>query len=144
MWPYTGEESGWLARPESIRNKLKAAPAVASAAGSKADTVHQTSTNADSTGKADQAGWLAALDRLFKQPDRITDQSALPLVVTRLKDPLNAIRDSAQALRGNPNLTSAQRDRFIEVVLRENDHLAEMISAMLDRTDTIGGSKGHA
>jgi hypothetical protein len=29
-------------------------------------------------------------------------------------------------------------------VLRENDHLAEMISAMLDRTDTIGGSKGHA
>jgi signal transduction histidine kinase len=141
MWPYTGEENGWLARPEPVRIKLNAAPVAAFATGSTVATLTPKATSSD---KTTHAGWLVALDRLFKQPDHIADQSALPLVATRLKDPLNAIRDSARALRGNPNLTSAQRDQFIEVVLRENDHLAEMISAMLDHTETPGGSKGHA
>jgi len=138
MWPYTGEESGWLAHPERNRDHLTAAPIAASAVTPTAGTFHQISI------KTKQAGWLTALDRLFKAPDRIADQGALPLVAARLKDPLNAIRDSARALRGNPHMTSAQRDQFLDVVLRENDHLAEMISAMLDRTDISGGQRGNA
>jgi signal transduction histidine kinase len=145
MWPYTGEESRWLARPEFSLDVVQSAPAAAKAplAALIAKPAIQQAPSQD-TAKAEQAGWLTALDRLFKSPDKIEDQSALPLVAARLKDPLNAIRDSARTLRGNPNLSAAQREQFLDVVLRENDHLAEMISAMLDRTETDTSHKAHA
>ena len=42
-------------------------------------------------------------------------------------------RDSARALRANPSLSPDQQAHYLDVVLQEHEHLAEMISAMLDQ-----------
>ena len=117
MWPYTGEENRWLGRAEqdsAINTASADAPAAAK------------------TGRS-QPGWFRALDRLIKTQDSDANENVLPLVAARLKDPLNAIRDSARALRGNPSLSPDQQAHYLDVVLQEQAHLAEMISAMLDQ-----------
>ena len=150
MWPYTGEETRWLGCAEPVLSSPAADHAPTEHTATKhtpaqpvaTQTIPALITTAEAarsdiraavTGKS--GGWLHALDRLFKVSDRLSDHGALPLVAARLKDPLNAIRDSAQALRHNPDLSPDQQARHLDVVLRENDHLAEMISAMLD---TVG------
>lgn len=122
MWPYTGEENRWLGRAEQ---------------GSPANTIAVNTATADApvavkTGRG-QPGWFRALDRLIKTQDNEANENVLPLVAARLKDPLNAIRDSARALRGNPSLSPDQQAHYLDVVLLEQEHLAEMISAMLDQ-----------
>jgi signal transduction histidine kinase len=117
MWPYTGEENRWLGRAEQ---------------GSAANITAVPAPVATKTGRA-QPGWFRALDRLIKTPDNDAGENVLPLVAARLKDPLNAIRDSARALRGNPSLSPDQQAHYLDVVLQEHEHLAEMISAMLDQ-----------
>jgi|GEM_PF-5356523 len=118
MWPYTGEENRWLGRAEQA---------------SAASTATVQAPAAAKAGRA-QPGWFRALDRLIKSPDNDVGENVLPLVAARLKDPLNAIRDSARALRGNPSLSPDQQAHYLDVVLQEHEHLAEMISAMLDQT----------
>jgi len=117
MWPYTGEENRWLGRAEQ---------------GSAVNTATADAPNAAKTGRR-QKGWFRALDRLVKTPDNDAKENVLPLMAARLKDPLNAIRDSARALRGNPSLSPDQQAHYLDVVLQEHEHLAEMISAMLDQ-----------
>jgi signal transduction histidine kinase len=117
MWPYTGEENRWLGRAEQ---------------GSAANTPVVHAPAVAKSGRS-QPGWFRALDRLIKTQDSEAGENVLPLVAARLKDPLNAIRDSARALRGNPSLSPDQQAHYLDVVLQEHEHLAEMISAMLDQ-----------
>ncbi|HVJ42818.1 MAG TPA: hypothetical protein VM639_15045 [Dongiaceae bacterium] len=140
MWPYTGEENKWLGRAESA-SSAKSGPAANGVSGG-----NQSAESAQNIGKpsAAPAGWQRALDRLFKTPDQLANENELPLVAARLKDPLNAIRDSARALRGNPDLPADQQAHYLDVVLQENEHLAEMISAMLDRADLAERRKQRA
>jgi len=141
MWPYTGEENRWLARAESGSsvNSNSAVPGGAQApqtAGEPAGQFPKANGN--------HSGWLRGLDRLFKAPDQLANENELPLVAARLKDPLNAIRDSVRALQGNPHLSADQQAHYLDVVLQENEHLAEMISAMLDRADLAERSHRRA
>ena len=142
MWPYTGEESRWLGKSE---------PRAANLADIRTSniSVHPSTqlTTTPATVSQTRAGaphWLQALERLFRPADHVADQNALPLLVARFKDPLNAIRDSAEALRGNPGLSRDQQARHLSVVLQEHEHLTAMISAMLDTVAVQGKASDQA
>ena len=122
MWPYTGEENRWLGRADR-----------GSHTGEPAGSIHPLVSKAKPS--RSHLSWRKTLDRLIKAPGSSANENGLPVVAARLKDPLNAIRDSVQALRGNPDLTPDQQAHYLDVVLQENEHLAEMISAMLDQAD---------
>lgn len=47
---------------------------------------------------------------------------------TALRSPLAAIRSSAETLRDNPDLTPAQRARFLDILIAEEQRLEEMIA----------------
>jgi signal transduction histidine kinase len=48
-----------------------------------------------------------------------------------LKTPLASIRSLSEIMRDYPDLTEDQRQRFLEVMLRENERLARTVERLL-------------
>lgn len=48
-----------------------------------------------------------------------------------LKTPLTSIRSLSEILRDHPELSEEQRQRFLEVVLRESERLARTVERLL-------------
>jgi signal transduction histidine kinase len=51
-----------------------------------------------------------------------------------LKTPLASIRSLSEIMRDYPDLTEDQRQRFLEVMLRENERLARTVERLLGST----------
>lgn len=65
--------------------------------------------------------------------------AAFAEAATPLRSPLMAIRSSAEILRDNPDLTPAQRARFVEILLAEEQRLERMIALAFGGGGTLQG-----
>lgn len=85
------------------------------------------------------AGWLLSGPRgaVADVPARLEENGELPERATPLRSPLMAIRSSAEILRDNPDLTPAQRARFVEILLAEEQRLERLIAR------AFGGAEAH-
>ena len=87
------------------------------------------------------------LRRLFSRPGpaRAVRASAradfLATVAGGLRTPLTSIRSSAEILRDNPDLPLDQRNRFLDVVLAEDERLTRLIDAILDASEVEGAQR---
>lgn len=72
-----------------------------------------------------------AVGRLFQRRRPATVESPLALAAENVKTPLTSIRASAEILRDNPNLSPEQRNRFLDVVLSENERIVRLVGEII-------------
>ena len=83
----------------------------------------------------------AALARLLPRGFRrrpaqaAPDDDFLALVASGLRTPLTSIRSSAEILRDYPDLTPEQRRHFLEVVIEEDQRLAQVVTDILEASE---------
>ena len=71
-----------------------------------------------------------AYERL-QELDRLKDEF-LTTVTHELRTPLTSIRSFSEILFDNPNLDTAQRQRFLGIVIKESERLTRLINQVLD------------
>lgn len=54
-------------------------------------------------------------------------------MATRLRSSLTAIRSSAEILRDNPDLPTAERARFVQILLAEESRLEQLAERIASR-----------
>jgi signal transduction histidine kinase len=59
------------------------------------------------------------------------DEMSFEEIEHELKTPLASIRSLSEIMRDYPDLTEDQRQRFLEVMLRENERLARTVERLL-------------
>jgi signal transduction histidine kinase len=138
MWPYTEQERDWLDRAATVAHRP--------------DAVHITPAclayylrrgrrlRAEAVGRM-AARLGSAFVHLFtlgarkRRRQTRLDDDFLALVASGLRTPLTSIRSSAEILRDYPDLTPEQRRHFLEVVIAEDERLAQVISEILDASE---------
>jgi signal transduction histidine kinase len=76
-----------------------------------------------------QAG--AAVAGLFRKSRRTPAGGPLAVAAENVKTPVTVIRATAEILRDYPDLSPTERDRFLGVVLAENERIAELVSDII-------------
>jgi signal transduction histidine kinase len=66
--------------------------------------------------------------------NRTLDEMSFEEIEHELKTPLTSIRSLSEIMRDYPDLTEEQRQRFLEVVLVENERLARTVEQLLGST----------
>ncbi len=78
--------------------------------------------------------------RQGERPHEAGARDPLSILAGDFKSPLTAIRSSAEILRDNPDLDTAKRKRFVDIVLMEEARLEALVTRLLDDTDSSDGS----
>ncbi len=72
-------------------------------------------------------------------PAQGAEVGEFPEQATPLRSPLMAIRSSAEILRDNPDLTPAQRARFVAILIAEEQRLERLIARAFGAAELRGG-----
>ncbi|MCB0194771.1 MAG: histidine kinase [Anaerolineae bacterium] len=81
---------------------------------------------------------LRAANEQLKQVDRLKDDF-ISTVTHELRTPLTSIRAFSEILYDNPDLDSAQRSKFMNIILKENERLTRLINNVLDLSKIESG-----
>jgi Na+/proline symporter/nitrogen-specific signal transduction histidine kinase len=76
-------------------------------------------------------GELREMNRRLQELDRLKDDF-ISTVTHELRTPLTSIRAFSEILRDNPELESAQRTRFLDIIIKESERLTRLINQVLD------------
>jgi Na+/proline symporter/signal transduction histidine kinase len=76
-------------------------------------------------------GELREMNRRLQELDRLKDDF-ISTVTHELRTPLTSIRAFSEILRDNPDLESAQRARFLGIIIKESERLTRLINQVLD------------
>jgi Na+/proline symporter/signal transduction histidine kinase len=79
----------------------------------------------------------AAYERL-QELDRLKDEF-LTTVTHELRTPLTSIRSFSEILFDNPDLETAERQRYLGIVIKESERLTRLINQVLDLAKIEGG-----
>ncbi len=74
---------------------------------------------------------LRAANERLKELDRLKDDF-ISTVTHELRTPLTSIRAFSEILRDNPDLDTAERTRFLTIVIKESERLTRLINQVLD------------
>jgi Na+/proline symporter/signal transduction histidine kinase len=74
---------------------------------------------------------LKAANERLKELDRMKDDF-ISTVTHELRTPLTSIRAFSEILHDNPDLDSAERQRFLALVIKESERLTRLINQVLD------------
>ena len=83
---------------------------------------------------------LRAANEKLRELDRVKDEF-VSTVTHELRTPLTSIRAFSEILHDNPELELEKRERFLEIILSENQRLTRLIEQVLDvaRLEAGGG-----
>ena len=144
MWPYNDQEGDWLDRTAAVAGRPEAVrltPALLAFYLQRGRRLR-----AEAVARM-VARFGAALARLLpfggrRRPVRTApDHDFLALVASGLRTPLTSIRSSAEILRDYPDLTPEQRRHFLEVVIEEDERLAQVVTEILDASEYEAGKR---
>jgi len=82
---------------------------------------------------------LRAANRRLQELDRLKDDF-IATVTHELRTPLTSIRAFSEILHDNPDLDTAQRAKFLNVVIRESERLTRLINQVLDLAKIESGN----
>ncbi len=74
---------------------------------------------------------LQAANERLKELDRLKDEF-ISTVTHELRTPLTSIRAFSEILHDHPDLDAAERQRFLELVIKESERLTRLINQVLD------------
>ncbi len=74
---------------------------------------------------------LQAANERLKELDRLKDEF-ISTVTHELRTPLTSIRAFSEILHDHPDLDAVERQRFLELVIRESERLTRLINQVLD------------
>ncbi len=74
---------------------------------------------------------LRAANERLKELDRLKDEF-VSTVSHELRTPLTSIRAFSEILRGDPDIETAQRQEFLDIVIKETERLTRLINQVLD------------
>lgn len=84
---------------------------------------------------------LATLGGCRRRARTAPDDDFLALVASGLRTPLTSIRASAEILRDYPDLTPEERRHFLEVVIAEDERLAQVVTEILEASEYQAGKR---
>ncbi len=82
---------------------------------------------------------LRAANERLKELDHLKDEF-VSMVSHELRTPLTSIRAFGEILLNNPEMDTAQRQQFLDVVVRESERLTRLINQVLDLSKIESGS----
>jgi len=74
---------------------------------------------------------LRAANRRLKELDRLKDEF-VSTITHELRTPLTSIRSFTEILRDNPALSTEERQKFLEITVKESERLTRLINQVLD------------
>ena len=86
----------------------------------------------------DEASQVRALNRQLESLDRLKDDF-MSSVTHELRTPLTSIRAFAELMRDDPQMDSAQRQQFLELVVAESERLSRLVNQVLDMAKIESG-----
>jgi Na+/proline symporter/nitrogen-specific signal transduction histidine kinase len=86
----------------------------------------------------DEASQVRALNRQLESLDRLKDDF-MSSVTHELRTPLTSIRAFAELMRDDPQMATAQRQQFLELVVAETERLSRLVNQVLDMAKIEGG-----
>ncbi|MDY7094631.1 MAG: sensor histidine kinase [Acidobacteriota bacterium] len=86
---------------------------------------------------------LRAANEQLRELDRVKDDF-LATMAHELRTPLTSIRSFTEILYDHPNLDPAERRRFLDIVLKENERLTRLINQILDLAKIEAGEPAGA
>ncbi|MCB1036371.1 MAG: HAMP domain-containing histidine kinase, partial [Acidobacteria bacterium] len=82
---------------------------------------------------------LRAANEQLKELDRLKDEF-LSTMTHELRTPLTSIRAFTEILHHNPDLDQQRRDKFLGIILKENERLTRLIGQVLDLAKIESGA----
>jgi Na+/proline symporter/nitrogen-specific signal transduction histidine kinase len=82
---------------------------------------------------------LKAANERLQELDRLKDDF-ISTVTHELRTPLTSIRALTEILHDNPDLTEAERSRFLGIIIKESERLTRLINQVLDLAKLESGS----
>jgi Na+/proline symporter/signal transduction histidine kinase len=82
---------------------------------------------------------LKAANRRLEELDRLKDEF-VSTVTHELRTPLTSVRAFSEILRDNPDLPLAERQKFLEIIVKESERLTRLINQVLDLAKIESGS----
>ncbi|MHB8811630.1 MAG: histidine kinase dimerization/phospho-acceptor domain-containing protein, partial [Desulfobulbaceae bacterium] len=82
---------------------------------------------------------LKAANRRLEELDRLKDEF-VSTVTHELRTPLTSVRAFSEILRDNPALPLAERQKFLEIIVKESERLTRLINQVLDLAKIESGS----
>ncbi len=86
----------------------------------------------------DEASQVRALNRQLESLDRLKDDF-MSSVTHELRTPLTSIRAFAELMRDDPQMDTAQRQQFLELVVAESERLSRLVNQVLDMAKIESG-----
>jgi len=74
---------------------------------------------------------LRGANERLKELDRLKDEF-VSTVTHELRTPLTSVRSFSEILRDNPDLDLAERQQFLEIIVKESERLTRLINQVLD------------
>lgn len=145
MWPYTPNESDWLARRprpsgpvgHALPRSAELAAYIRRGKQLRAEALARVARGLGAAGRrALSRAVRPALARWGVRGAQgvqgAEGDEVLPVIAGGLRAPLTSIRSSAEILRDNPDIDPAERTRFLDIVLAEEARLEALVSALLE------------
>ncbi len=82
---------------------------------------------------------LRGANERLKELDRLKDEF-VSTVTHELRTPLTSVRSFSEILRDNPSLDLAERQHFLEIIVKESERLTRLINQVLDLAKIESGS----
>lgn len=82
---------------------------------------------------------LKAANRRLEELDRLKDEF-VSTVTHELRTPLTSVRAFSEILRDNPSLPMEERQKFLEIIVKESERLTRLINQVLDLAKIESGS----
>jgi signal transduction histidine kinase len=141
MWPYTDQEGDWLDRTAAVAGRPEAVRLTPALLAFYQRRGRRLRAEAVARMAARLGAALLRLLPLGARRRAAPDDDFLALVASGLRTPLTSIRSSAEILRDYPDLTPEQRRHFLEVVIAEDERLAQVVTEILDASEYEAGKR---